>query len=128
MNFFDEYTKASLEKKYAEKLKNCIHFIKKCGVPIRTDVPFEFYYAFNMPLISGMKAYPILDGKKGRYCNGKIYIADWTMEQEKRHMVKVVLHELLHEANPKDTEKTVRIKTEKYMKQITSNYYWGLSW
>ena len=66
----------------------------------------------------------IEDNKKGYCQDGKIYISDWAMEQDKSVLMEIVIHELTHLFYPEFSENEVIDFTKKQYEKVIKKSEW----
>lgn len=125
MNIIEEIERSELEKKYKYRLIKYINFALENVFKTKAKIDFKFFQINpGRNSIQYIKYIDIKDSKKGYVMNGVMYISDWTMEQDKNVLMKIVIHELLHILCPEYSENQVVNETDRKFNTLEKSIKW----
>ena len=87
-------------------------------------IEFEFYQYGLCRVSIITKNMEIEDNKKACVKDGKIYISDWAMEQNKDVLMHIVIHEIFHVLYPEYSENKVKEETDNKFKKLKKSALW----
>lgn len=122
----DDIFQKRLKIKYEKKLQKYIDFAMKKVFKNKEKISYDFFSKSLGVLTAIDKNNDIEDAKKAYAKNGKIYISDWAMEQNKEVLMHIVIHEIIHILNPEYTEKKVIEETDKKFRELQNLSEWKI--
>ena len=124
MNTIDKIQSIDLKQKYQKKLQKYIDFAMKNVFESDEKIEFEFYQYGLCRVSIITKNMEIEDNKKACVKDGKIYISDWAMEQNKDVLMHIVIHEIFHVLYPEYSENKVKEETDNKFKKLKKSALW----
>ena len=120
----EEIEACELKRKYGSKLERYIRFAQENIFDSKKEIQFDFYKVSQSEITIITKNWDIEDSKKAYVCNGKMYVSDWTMEQNKEKLMHIVIHELIHIFYSDYTEEAVIKCTNIKFEELKKNLKW----